>query len=417
MYLVVSFPLSFFPSHPFSPIVSNACPTGTRRDNQQLVSIGMDGKIFVWLMDGSSLEEGGQDTKDLLLSQAFVILVESCCGLRPNVVQASGNAQQRRGSKSSLSSSSIISEQQRRASVTKGSEYLSSSSPKTERSFSSSSSSPKTESSSSSACSELGIISSCFSRDDPYNFLVGCVGGSLFLCSLDAPQSGNLSQNKDASHLHLYNALEENVTKRNISFFSPIRISYVPHRNNVNSVEFCSTSRKLFVSGSIDGEVRVYDRLNIKPLSVLHVESGLRSVSWSVQSHETRHSAAGTKAGSANGSSSEFETFLYCLLQNGLLASFHFSLVSPSSSSSSLSAHSHSSSSSTVVSSSSLILSHEEENNKLHPVAKFPLPRDDQMTQGITCFSFNHFGSKSGGSTKLVSIATGRGVVSIWQLL
>ena len=368
----------------------------------------MDGKIFVWLMDGSSLEEGGQDTKDLLLSQAFVILVESSHGLRPNVVQVSGNVQQRRGSKPSLSSSSIISQQQRRASVTKGSEYLSSSSPKTESSFSSSSS----------ACSELGIISSCFSRDDPYNFLVGCVGGSLFLCSLDSPQSGNLNQNKDASHLHLYNALEENVTKRNISFSSPIRISYVPHRNNVNSVEFCSTSRKLFVSGSIDGEVRVYDRLNIKPLAVLHVESGLRSVSWSVQSHETRHSAAGTKTGGcANGSSSEFETFLYCLLQNGLLASFHFSLVSPTSSSSSLSAHSHSSSSSTVVSSSSLILSHEEENNKLHPVAKFPLPRDDQMTQGITYFSFNHFGSKSGESTKLISIATGRGVVSIWHLL
>lgn len=332
-------------------------------------------------MDGSSLEEGGEDTKDLILSQAFVILVESVTGMRSNIAQVA--KQQRRGSRSYLppspSSSTSSNTENRRASVTKGA--VSSSSSKTE------SSSP----------SELGIISSSFSREDPYSFLVGCVGGSLFLCSLDTTQS--VQNNTDNSLLRSYNALEETV--KSISFYSPIRVSYVPHRNNVNCLEFCSTSRNLFLSGSIDGEVRVYNLLDIKPLAVLHVESGLRSVSWSMDAHETRHSSSLNKGGTDG--SSEFETFLYCLSQNGLLASFRFSLVVHTMSSSSFSSQQSPSSLSS------------EENNKLHPVAQFPLPRDDQITQGITYFSFNSF---SGGDGKrLISIANERGLVSVWELL
>lgn len=364
----------------------------------------MDGKIFVWLMDGSSLEEGGEeDTKDLTLCQAFVILIENVVGLRPNVSASStlrgGGEQQekhqqeqqqrRKGSKSYLPSSpSSPSSSQRRASVTKGA--VSSSSSKTE----------------SSSASELGIISSSFSREDPYNFLVGCVGGSLFLCSLDTTSSGhNSTQNATfVQSSPSFHALEE-TGRRNISFTSPVRISYVSHRNNVNSVEFCSTSRTLFLSGSIDGEVRVYNLLDIKPLAVLHVECGLRSVSWSSQAHETRHSSCSV---TKEGRSSEFETFLYCLLQNGILASFRFSLVSPSS----LPHPSSSSPSSTSYTNSSL----SEENNKLHPVAEFPLPSDDQITQGITYFSFNHFAGKEGDKLS-ISIATGKGVISIWQLI
>lgn len=349
--------------------VSYVCTLGTRLDHQQFVSIGMDGKIFVWLMDGSSLEEEGEDTKDLIMSQAFVILVESV-GLRPNVAQVA--KQQRRGSKSYLPSSPYSdTEKDRRASVTKGD--VSSSSSKTE------SSSP----------SELGIISSSFSREDPYNFLVGCVGGSLFLCSLDTTQS------VQDSSLRSYNALEE--TAKSISYYSPIRVSYVSHRNNVNSVEFCSTSRNLFLSGSIDGEVRVYNLLDVKPLAILHVESGLRCVSWSVDSHETRLPSSVTKGGTDG--SSEFETFLYCLSQNGLLASFRFSLVFPASS---------------FQQSSSSLSS--EENNKLHPVAQFPLPRDDQITQGITYFSFNNSSKRANGK-RLILVATGRGLVSVRELL
>lgn len=358
--------------HAFSKLCY-VCSLGTRLDHQQLVSIGMDGKIFVWLMDGSSLEEGGEDTKDLILSQAFVILVESV-GLRPNVAQVA-KQQSRRGSKSYLPSSPSSTTENRRASVTKGA--VSSSSSKT-----SESSSP----------SELGVISSSFSREDPYNFLVGCVGGFLFLCSLDTAQS---VQNNTDTSLRSYNALEERV--KSISYYCPIRVSYVSHRNNVNSVEFCSTSRNLFLSGSIDGEVRVYNLLDIKPLAVLHVESGLRSVSWSVDAHETRLSSSSVTEVGTDGSS-EFETFLYCLSQNGLLASFRFSLVS------------HTMSSSSQQSSSS-----SEENNKLHPVAQFPLPRDDQITQGITYFSFNNSSRKDGKI--LISIATERGLVSVWELL
>lgn len=346
----------------------DVCPTGTRIDQQQLVSLGLDGKIFVWLMDGSSFEEGGEDTKDLILSQAFVILIESV-GLRANVVREA--QQQRKGSRSYLPSSPSISSE-RRASVTKGA--ISSSSSKTE----------------SSSASELGIIASSFSREDPYNFLVGCVGGSLYLCSLDT-QSGQ--NNAATASLRSYNALQE--TGKSILFNSPIRVSYVPHRNNVNSVEFSPTSRNLFLSASIDGEVRVYNLLDIKPLSVLHVESGLRSVSWPMKGHETRHSSSAAKD-----EPSEFETFLYCLLQNGLLASFRFSLIFPTPSSPFQPSHS----------------SLSEENNKLHPVAQFPLPCDsDQITQDITYLSFNHFGKREGKS--LISIATRRGVVSVWELL
>ena len=367
--------------------VSFVCPTGARLDHQQLVSVGADGKIFVWLMDGSSLEEEGKDdTKDLILSQAFVILVESV-GLRPNVARvAQQQQQQRRGSKSYLPSSPSSSNSERRSSITK--EIVPSSSFKTDES-----SSP----------SELGIVSSSFSREDPFNFLVGCVGGSLFLCSLDT-QPGQ--QNTDP-FLRSYNAQEK--TGKNISFTSPVRVSYVSHRSNVNSVEFCWTSRNLFLSGSVDGEVRVYNLLDVKPLAILHVESGLRSASWSAEAvYETRNSTPVTKRGS-----SEFETSLYCLLQNGLLASFRFSLVVPASSSSS----SHSAASSQLPSSSSSPISSSlfEENNKLHTIAEFPLPSDDQTTQRISHFSFNHSGKKEG--ERLISISTGRGLVSVWQLL
>ena len=146
-----------------------------------------------------------------------------------------------------------------------------------------------------SSSAEVGIVSASFSSEDPFNFIIGCHGGAVFMCSLDSPSSKDEEVPLDESLAGVKPA-------------SPIRVSYAPHRTHLASVQFCPALRNIFLSASCDGEVRIHSMLDVKPLAVVHCQADLISASWSPSSR----------------SSESGDSHFYCLLKNGLLGRFNF---------------------------------------------------------------------------------------------
>lgn len=100
--------------------------------------------------------------------------------------------------------------------------------------------------------SEVGIAASSFSWDQEQKFVIGCLGGAVLLCRLDPDLEFSGTQD--------------------LSFRSPVLMAYAPHRSSVTSVQFCRKHRNLFFSASDDGEVRVFNSLDSKPVALLHVQ-------------------------------------------------------------------------------------------------------------------------------------------------
>ena len=112
--------------------------------------------------------------------------------------------------------------------------------------------------------SEVGIFSMSFNTEYPSIFVVGCYGGALFQCSLTNEKTLDTFSNDE-----------------NASFTSPIVRSFAPHRGHVKIVQFCQTLRNIFLSCSLDCELRVYSLLNSKPLMVIHTEKLIVNAEWS----------------------------------------------------------------------------------------------------------------------------------------
>lgn len=100
--------------------------------------------------------------------------------------------------------------------------------------------------------SEVGIAAASFSYDQEKQFVIGCLGGSVLLCRLDPDLQSSGTQD--------------------LSFGSPVQMAYAPHRSSVTSVQFCRKDRNLFFSASDDGEIRVFNSLDSKPVALLHVQ-------------------------------------------------------------------------------------------------------------------------------------------------
>ena len=116
---------------------------------------------------------------------------------------------------------------------------------------------------------EVGITSMSFNCDDPNIFLIGCIGGPLFQCSL-LNEKPILNKNVWISEKY-----------KNFEVKSPIVMTYASHRSHINTVEFSPVSRNTFFSISSDNELRVYNILQTLPLLVIHTEVPLVSGKWS----------------------------------------------------------------------------------------------------------------------------------------
>lgn len=170
----------------------------------RLVSMGLDGRIFIWTVNVA-------DVHDFTPSKAYIISIEDL-------------------PKSLNTTQSVRREKE------------------------------------SSRSSEVGITDASFTCENESLFAAGCVGGALFLCSLDqSMDSGSLS-----------------VSMNDKEFLNPVRMAYVPHRSSINSVQFSSKHNNLFLSSSVDGEIRVYESLDARPVALMHFECDKRSKSfWS----------------------------------------------------------------------------------------------------------------------------------------
>lgn len=117
--------------------------------------------------------------------------------------------------------------------------------------------------------SEVGIAAASFSFENDMLFAIGCCGGSVLLCSLHHKQEADLI-------LRSTNELHEN------KFDTPVQMAYIPHRSTICCMDFSPAGRNLFVSASVDGEVRVYNALDSKPVALMHLEFGPTSACfWS----------------------------------------------------------------------------------------------------------------------------------------
>ena len=117
---------------------------------------------------------------------------------------------------------------------------------------------------------EVGIECLSLNCEDPNIFIIGCIGGAIFQCSL---------VNKKPV---LYKSQSSISTKdKNIEFKSPIVMSYASHRSHVNVVQFSPISRNVFFSCSSDSELRIYNILQSVPLIVIHTDVPLVSSQWS----------------------------------------------------------------------------------------------------------------------------------------
>ena len=95
--------------------------------------------------------------------------------------------------------------------------------------------------------SEAGITKAAFASEQDGTdgcFVIGCFGGSVLLCS------------------HSTAADQE----------SPVQMAFTPHRTTIACLQFSGKQRHLLLSASIDGEIRVYNVLDSRPLAVMHHE-------------------------------------------------------------------------------------------------------------------------------------------------
>lgn len=117
--------------------------------------------------------------------------------------------------------------------------------------------------------SEVGITAASFSFEQEKLFVIGCCGGALLLCSVnrgneEVPPSLPSSNEED------------------LNFTTPVEMAYIAHRSTICCVDFSSAGRNLFLSASVDGEIRVYNVLDSKPVALMHLEFGLTSACfWS----------------------------------------------------------------------------------------------------------------------------------------
>jgi WD40 repeat protein len=123
--------------------------------------------------------------------------------------------------------------------------------------------------------SEVGIAAASFSPENETLFAIGCCGGSVLLCSLHHSLHPHPKQEAD---LILRSTNEQHENK----FDTPVQMAYIPHRSTICCMEFAPAGRNLFVSASADGEVRVYNALDSKPVALIHLEFGPTSACfWS----------------------------------------------------------------------------------------------------------------------------------------
>jgi PREDICTED: predicted protein-like len=112
---------------------------------------------------------------------------------------------------------------------------------------------------------ELAIISFSFDPEVESSFIVGCQGGAIFQCSIeDTERLKSLS----------------NVNLSRVEPKSPIVLSYAPHRAHLNWVQFSLKLRKTFLSFAADNELRIYNSLQPKPLSIFHCDFKFASIQW-----------------------------------------------------------------------------------------------------------------------------------------
>ena len=215
------------------PLTSNSRPL-TAADKQEkgnlLISLGFDGKILLWKLQSSSQQTTTsgdivrQTTYNLILVQIFAVFIQDLPkNLTP--VSASSSSTRRR----SISSGSRTNDE---------------------------------------VSSEVGISCSALNPEDNKSFIVGCIGGAIFLCSLDTSK--------------VITTDKKPITLLKNKSSSPIKVTYAAHRSNVQGLDFSVHSRgKVFISCDSQGEVRVYNVLETRPVSVIHVEEGLNCCLWS----------------------------------------------------------------------------------------------------------------------------------------
>lgn len=115
--------------------------------------------------------------------------------------------------------------------------------------------------------SEVGITAAAFSLENEKLFVIGCCGGAVLLCSTD--------------HKELAPSLKS-TNEGDMSFKTPVQMGYAAHRSTIYSIDFSPSTRNLFVSASSDGEIRVYNSLDSKPVALIHQEIGPASACfWS----------------------------------------------------------------------------------------------------------------------------------------
>ncbi|XP_054167368.1 cytoplasmic dynein 2 intermediate chain 2-like [Oppia nitens] len=117
---------------------------------------------------------------------------------------------------------------------------------------------------------EVPIVSMSFNCEDSNIFIIGCIGGPIFQCSLNS----NKPVNNDFS-------TGINSKYKNIEYKNPIVMSYAIHRSHINSVQFSPVSRNIFFSCSSDSELRIYNLLQTVPIIVIHTDVPLLTGQWS----------------------------------------------------------------------------------------------------------------------------------------
>ncbi|XP_054716481.1 cytoplasmic dynein 2 intermediate chain 2-like [Uloborus diversus] len=111
---------------------------------------------------------------------------------------------------------------------------------------------------------EVGIISLSVNFEDPSIFVIGTEGGGIFQGSFNA----------------LNPASYTGVTS--VELKNPITMSFERHKGQVTSVQFSPFTRNIFLTSGSDGEVRLYNLMQTKPVMVLQLSSGgVNAACWS----------------------------------------------------------------------------------------------------------------------------------------
>lgn len=118
--------------------------------------------------------------------------------------------------------------------------------------------------------SEVGIVSMSFNCDDSNIFIIGCIGGAIFQCSLLNEKPILNKSIDEISNEH-----------KKVELKSPIVMSYASHRSHISLLQFSPLSRNIFFSCSSDSELRIYNILQTLPIVVIHTDVPLVSGQWS----------------------------------------------------------------------------------------------------------------------------------------